>query len=266
MKTYEDIVLRKTGRVLIVKVNRPGCMNALRMHTKEELDEVFEQVRTDETIGGVIITGEGKGFIAGSDINEMSIGRPGEETVQMSTAANKLISKIEEISKPFMAAINGYALGGGLELALACDFRIASKKAAMGLTEINLGVAPCYGGTQRLPRLIGTAKAKELLFTARMLNAEEALAWGLINSISEPENLMDDAVKMMQKVAEKSEIAIRYLKKCVNQGMEMPLMEGIRYESKVAGILIETEDAREGVTAFLEKRKPHFNKEKGERK
>jgi len=258
MDNYEDILVEKKEHIGVITVNRPKCLNALRMQTKAELEDAIDYMGNDSDILGIIITGIGRGFIAGSDINEISIGKPGKETEDMSIAANCMIMKIEKMGKPVIAAINGYALGGGLELALACDFRIASENAKMGVPEINLGVAPCYGGTQRLPRLIGVSKAKELLFTGRIIDTAEALSIGLVDATSKEDCLMNDAVEMMNTMISKAPIAISYMKKCITEGMEMSLDDGLKLESRVAGGLHKKRNANEGVRAFLEKRKPVF--------
>ena len=259
MFDYEDIKVEVCEHIAVITLNRPAVLNAMRMQTKHELENAVDALDADSDVYGVIITGAGKAFAAGSDINEISVDREGSETQSMSAAAHVLMNKIENMGKPVLAAINGYALGGGLELALACDLRIAGKRAKMGVPEVELGVAPCYGGTQRLPRLIGTGRAKEMLFTGKKVNAEEAYRIGLVERIAESDDVMDDARAFMQEIVRMAPIAVRYNKKCVNEGMKMSLEEGLALEAEVAGVLVETKDAAEGVRAFLEKRKPVFS-------
>ena len=258
MEQFNDILLERHGAVAVLTINRPKVLNALRMQTKEELFAALQALAADPEGRGVIITGTGRAFVAGSDIAEISVNRPGTETAAMSQKAHQLMNYIEAMPKPVMCAINGYALGGGMELALACDLRFISATAKMGVPEIDLGVAPCYGGTQRLPRQIGAVLAKELLFTGRKLTAQESLELHLVNRVCEPEQLLHEAIAFMQDIASKAPVAVRYCKECVNSGLEMSLQDGLRLESEIAGALAETEDAREGVQAFLEKRKPVF--------
>lgn len=254
---YKDILLDVNDGIALVTINRPEVLNALRMNTKKELGEIMDMLDADENTRGIIITGKGRGFISGSDISEISVDAKGEETVEMSKKAHALFDKFEQIGKPIIAAVNGYAMGGGLELALACDMRIAGDKAVFGLPEADLGVAPCYGGTQRLPRLVGKGVALEMLFGAKV-NAEDAYRTGLVNKVVPNDELISEAMKVMKKITEKAPVAIRYNKFLVHRGMEMSLEKGLEYESEVAGILVETEDAKEGVKAFFEKRKPVF--------
>ncbi|MEA4816660.1 MAG: enoyl-CoA hydratase-related protein [Lachnospiraceae bacterium] len=255
---YQDILYEVNENIAFITINRPKVLNALRMITKEELYSAIEAADADSNVLGIIVTGTGRGFIAGSDISEISVDAKGSETTAMSKKAHALFDKFEEIGKPIIAAINGYAMGGGTELALACDIRIASSKAVFGLPEVDLGVAPCYGGTQRLPRLIGAGYAKEILFTGRKVRAEEAKAMGLVNKVVEHAELMNEAIAMMKQIIKNAPIAVKYCKYMVNKGLEMSLKDGLDYEAEVAGILVETEDAKEGVTAFFEKRDPVF--------
>ncbi len=254
---YKDIILSRDSNIGIITINRPEVLNALRMNTKDEIEDALNCLDADDEIRGIIITGTGKGFISGSDISEISVDAEGSETVAMSKQAHKLFNRFEEIGKPILAAVNGYAMGGGTELALACDLRIAGEKAIFGLPEVDLGVAPCYGGTQRLPRLVGSGAALEMLFGTKF-NAEDAYRIGLVNKVVPDDELMETAVNMMKKIASKAPIAVKYCKYMVNKGMQMNLKDGLDYEAEVAGILVETDDAKEGVKAFFEKRKPEF--------
>ena len=252
---YKDILLEISEHIAIITINRPDVLNALRSQTKQELSDALDTVATDDNIHGLIITGAGRAFISGSDVSEISIDKPGDETKEMSARMHALLAKLAALPKPVIAAINGYALGGGLELALACDLRVCCEGAKVGLPEIDLGVLPCYGGTQRLPRVIGAGLSKELLFTGRMMTAEEALQVGLVNRILQKETLVSDAEAWMRMFIEKSAAALKYAKVCVDDGLQLSLQDGLALESKVAGILVETPEAKEKVTAFLEKRK-----------
>lgn len=254
---YKDILIERHNEIVILTINRPKVLNALRMNTKKEIEDAIKNMEEDSEIRGLIITGSGKGFISGSDISEISVDAKGEETTEMSKQAHVLMNRIEEMRIPVIAAINGYAMGGGTELALACDIRIASEKAIFGLPEVDLGVAPCYGGTQRLPRLVGKGAALEMLFGEK-IDAQNAYRIGLVNRVVPHEELMEASLAMMKKIVQKAPIAIKYCKKMVHNGMEMSLKDGLDYEAEIAGILVETEDAKEGVSAFFEKRKAVF--------
>lgn len=254
---YKDIRIERHNEIAILTINRPEVLNALRMNTKKEIEDAIKNIEDNDEIRGLIITGTGKGFISGSDISEISVDGKGEETTEMSKQAHALMNSIEEMSIPVIAAINGYAMGGGTELALACDIRIASEKAIFGLPEVDLGVAPCYGGTQRLPRLVGKGAAFEMLFGEK-IDARNAYRIGLVNRVVSHEELMEASLAMMRKIIRKAPIAIKYCKKMVHKGMEMSLKDGLDYEAEIAGMLVETEDAKEGVYAFFEKRKAVF--------
>ena len=256
---YQDILYEVKGSVAIITFNRPNVLNALRTGMKKELEDAFDKAANDDKILGLIITGLGRAFMAGSDISEIKADVPGAETVAMSKYTHALYNKLEEMGKPVIAAINGYALGGGTEMALACDLRIASTKAVFGLPETDLGIAPAYGGTQRLPRLVGAGIAKDIIFTARKVKAAEALSIGLINEMVEPDDLMKAAEAKMAQILKNGPLAVRYCKFAINKGLEMSLADGLDYEAEVNGILAETEDSKEGVKAFFEKRAPQFH-------
>lgn len=258
---YQDILYEVKDRIAYITVNRPEVFNALRMSTKYELENAIDCIAADPGVMGVIITGNGKGFIAGNDISEIRIDAKAEETIAMSEHAHGLFDKFDNLPKPIIAAVNGFAMGGGTELAIACDLRVASKKAVFALPEVGLGVAPCYGGTQRLPRLIGAGHAKDMLFTGRKVKADEALAMGLVDRVVEPEELMDAATELMRSILKNAPIAVSVCKRLVNQGLEMSLAAGLDMESKLNGMLAETADAKEGVKAFFEKRPPVFQNE-----
>ena len=258
MNGYEDILVSIDDAVAVITLNRPKVLNAMRMQTKRELEDAINKFERDDNIRGIIITGEGRAFGAGSDIQEMDVDRNGAETTLMSSQAHLLMNRIENLSKPVIAAINGYALGGGLELALACDMRVMSTKAKVGVPEVELGVAPCYGGTQRLPRLVGPSRAMDMLLTGRKVGAAEALQMGLADRIAEPEKLLDETMELMKAITTKAPKAVAGCKKCVHVAMESSLEDGLRYEAELAGELAETEDAKEGIRAFMEKREPVF--------
>lgn len=255
---YQDIIYEVKDHIAYITMNRPNMLNSMRTITREELGNAIDTISADDSVFGVIITGNGRAFAAGEDISEIKTDRSAEETAAKSKKAHQLFDKFELLGKPVIAAVNGFALGGGAEMALACDIRIASTKAVFGLPEVSLGVAPCYGGTQRLPRLVGSAMAKEMLFTGRKVKAEEAKAIGLVNKVVEHEELMNEAEAMMRSILKNAPIAVKQNKYLVNKGMEMSLKDGLDYEAEVAGILAETEDAKEGVKAFMEKRPSVF--------
>ena len=256
---YQDIIYEVRDSVAYLTINRPEVLNALRMKTKEELEDAIDRIAADDSILGVIITGVGRAFISGNDISEIRIDAKGEETVAMSTQAHRMFDKFEAMGKSIIAAVNGYALGGGTELALACDIRIASDRAVFGLPEVTLGVAPCYGGTQRLPRLVGSGIAKEMLFTGRKVKAPEALSIGLVNKVFPGDDLAQEADAMMRAILKNAPIAVRTCKQLVNQGLTMDLADGLKLEADLNGMLAETQDAKEGVKAFFEKRAPVFH-------
>ena len=255
---YQDILFEVKDRIAYITINRPEVLNALKMNTKYEIENAIDRVAADPDVLGVIITGNGKGFIAGNDISEIRIDAKGEETVAMSEQAHRLFDKYDKLGKPIIAAVNGFAMGGGTELAIACDLRVASRKAVFALPEVGLGVAPCYGGTQRLPRLIGAGHAKDMLFTGRKVKADEALAIGLVDRVVEPEELLNTATSLMNSILKNAPIAVKVCKQLVNEGLEMSLADGLDLEAKLNGMLAETADAKEGVRAFFEKRPASF--------
>ncbi|MDR2527918.1 MAG: enoyl-CoA hydratase/isomerase family protein [Synergistaceae bacterium] len=257
--TYRDIVCEVRDHIAFVTINRPKSLNALLMNTKEELERAVDATTNDDDVRGLIITGAGKAFCAGTDISEI----PGDiEGVQnMSRKAHNLFNKFDEMGKPILAAVNGYALGGGMELTLACDLVIASSRAIFGMPEIDLGVHCCYGGTQRLPRIVGKVVANELLFTGKTIDAWEAKALGLVNRVVEHADLLSEAEKFMKELINKAPVALKHNKYLVNKGLDMTLADALDYEEKTAGVVFVTEDAKEGLRAFLEKRKPHFKGE-----
>ena len=252
-KMVEDVYKRQ-----ILTMNRPKALNALNDQTLEELDRIFTCLEREESILGVIITGEGKGFVAGADISQMQSYKS-EEGRNYANRAQALFNKIEALEKPVIAAVNGYALGGGCELSMSCDIRIASEKAVFGQPEANLGVIPCFGGTQRLPRLVGTGIAKELIYTGRQVKAEEAKSIGLVNKVVPAESLLDEAKAMLRTILEKAPMAIRYSKVAINRGMDVDMRAGLELEKDLAAITFGTEDKQEGMDAFLGKRPAVFH-------
>lgn len=243
--------------ILLVTMNRPKAMNALNNQTLDELQAICTMIEEDDDIYGVIITGEGKAFVAGADIVQMKPYKS-EEGRDYAGYAQEAFNKVEALNKPVIAAVNGYALGGGCELAMSCDLRIASEKAVFGQPEVNLGIMPCFGGTQRLPRLIGPALAKEMIFTGRQVKAEEAKSFGLVNKVVPVEELIDTAKEMMRNILKVSPIGIKYAKLAINKGADMDLMNGLEVEKDLVGLCFATEDKEIGMTAFLEKATPAF--------
>lgn len=253
----QNVKVEVEGAMAIVTMNRPKAMNALNNQTLGELNCLFDYFRKDNDILGVIITGEGKAFVAGADISQMC-GYDAEQGRDYADYAQSVFNKIENLEKPVIAAVNGYALGGGCELSMSCDIRIASEKAVFGQPEVNLGVIPCFGGTQRLSRLVGTGIAKELIYTARNVKPEEAKEIGLVNKVVPAESLLDEAKAMMTLILTKAPMAVRYAKVAINQGINMDLVRGLEFEKDVCALAFGSNDSKEGMTAFLEKRQAQF--------
>ncbi|HVT04677.1 MAG TPA: enoyl-CoA hydratase-related protein [Thermoanaerobaculia bacterium] len=258
---YENLENLKTENrdgVFIITIDRPKVLNALNAQTVEEIGRAFEEARTDDAVKAVILTGGGeKAFVAGADINELAQKTPitGKET---SEHGQRILSRIESFPKPVIAAINGFALGGGCELALACHIRIASDKAQIGLPEVTLGIIPGYGGTQRMARLLGKGKALELICTGDRIGAAEAEKIGLVNRVVPGETLMQAAEEMARKIASRSPVAVRAALEAVNFGVDMPFEQGQFLEATLFGLLCASEDMKEGMNAFLEKRPAKF--------
>ena len=256
--TYETVLAEVKNGVLTISINRPEKLNALNAKTIDELHEALIEAENDPEVKVLILTGSGaKSFVAGADIAEFADYNV-EQGKQLSARGHfKIFNFIENYSKPVIAAINGFALGGGLELAMACHIRIASINARLGLPEVSLGVIPGYGGTQRLAQLVGKAKAFELICTADMIAAEEALQWGLVNHVTTPEQLIPKAEEIATKIASRSMVAVRTAIKAINAGFNKH-ENGYEVEIEEFGKLFSTEDFKEGVSAFLDKRKPNF--------
>lgn len=252
------LLLEEKENIAIITLNRPQVMNSLNVRLLEELDCAVKELRLRPEIRVIIITGSGeKAFCAGADLKERAELSETQVKRFILTIRN-LFSSIENLNKPVVAAINGVALGGGTELALACDIRIAADTATMGLTETRLAIIPGAGGTQRLPRIVGKGKAKELIFTGRRIGAEEAEKIGLVNRVTTQENLITEAMNMAEMICEAGPIAIEQAKYAINHGTETDLNTGLAIESNAYWITIPTEDRTEGLTAFKEKRKPVY--------
>jgi enoyl-CoA hydratase len=255
---FQNIVFEVRENVAVITLNRPKQLNALNSALLQELGAALDEVATRPEIAAVILTGSGeKAFAAGADIVEMA-NFSAMEARNFSEAGMKSITKLERLPQPTIAAVNGFALGGGCELAMACDIRIATVNAKFGQPEVNLGVTPGFGGTQRLPRLVGPAIAKELLFTGDLIGAERAYQIGLVNHVVQPEELMDKALEMAKKIASKGQLAVRMSKQGVNEGMQMDLDRALQYETELFGLSFSTEDQKEGMAAFVEKRPAVF--------
>jgi len=254
---YENVILERKGRVAVITINRPDKMNALNHATRNDITAALDELRNDESVRVVVVTGAGeKAFIAGADIAEFAGRTAHQQRGVMQTM--RVFTVVEDFPKPVIAAINGFCLGGGCELALGCDIRIASSKAKLGQPEINLGIIPGGGGTQRLTRLVGEGKSMELILTGKLIGAAEALAIGLVNEVCEPEALMDHVMEIANAIAEKSPIALQAAKEAVKTAARANLREGLDREIDLFALCFASEDKEEGVTAFLEKRKPEF--------
>jgi enoyl-CoA hydratase len=255
---YENILFEKDGAVGILKVNRPKSLNALNPATLREIASCLEEVRQDQSIRCLIVTGEGdRAFVAGADISAM-VSMTALEGKTFAAHGLGVVRTLEELPIPVIAAVNGFALGGGTELALACDLIIASDKAKFGQPEINLGVIPGFGGTQRLARRIGLPRARELIYSGDMIDAETALRYGLANKVVPLADLMTEAKALARKLAAKPPIAIRQAKAAINTGIDLDLENGCRFENEAFALTFATEDKVEGMKAFLEKREAKF--------
>jgi enoyl-CoA hydratase len=255
---YDTLLYELNGPVATVTINLPEKLNALNATCKRELTGVLASIRSDAAVHAVILTGAGeKAFMAGTDIGELAA----LDTVsgrEFSSHGQSIFDAIQHLGKPVIAAVNGYALGGGCEMALACHLRIAAEHARFGQPEVNLGIIPGYGGTQRLARIVGPGKAAEMILTGAMVDATEALRIGLVNRVVPKPDLMKEADALARAIAEKGQLAVRMSLKAINAVFELPLSEGLRVEAGLFGELCGTDDFREGTSAFLEKRKPAF--------
>jgi enoyl-CoA hydratase len=254
--SYEILKLSVENGIGIVTISRPKAMNALNTLFFKEMDVMLSELESNNDVKAVIITGEGKAFVAGADISEMC-DKTQKQGYEFSLFGQSIFAKIEQLSKPVIAAVNGFALGGGCELAMSCDFRIASSKAKFGQPEVNLGLIPGFAGTQRLSRLVGLADALMLLLTADMISAEEALKIRLVQKVTDPENLMEEAFSLASKIVSKGPDAVKLIKKVTREGFGTDLDSGSKLEAKAFSSLFEKQGA-EGMKAFLERRKPNW--------
>lgn len=254
---YKNIIFEKSKGIGYVKMNRPEAMNSLNTEVLSELETLFHSLERDDEVKAVIVTGEGRAFIAGADILQMSE-LSGPEGRDMTIQGQRIMELIENMAKPVIAAVNGFALGGGNELAMACDIRIASENAKFGQPEVNLGIIPGYGGTQRLPRLVGKGMAKKLIYSGEMIDAQEAYRIGLVEKVTTQEDLINEAEKLAKTIMSKAPIAVKMAKVAVNNGMNTDLKTGIQLEAEAYTSAFVSEDRTEGMKAFLEKRPPRF--------
>lgn len=255
----KNVILEKEGHLAIVTINRPKALNALNSETLKELDVIIEDLENDNEIYAVILTGAGdKAFVAGADISEMKDLNE-DQGREFGILGNKVFRRLEDLNKPVIAAISGFALGGGCEIAMACDIRIASEKAVFGQPEVGLGITPGFGGTQRLARIVGLGKAKEIIYTAKNIKADEAYRIGLVNQVVALEDLMDEAKKMALHIMANAPIAVKLCKDAINRGMQVDIDKAVMIEAEDFGKCFSSADQKEGMTAFLERRKEkHF--------
>jgi len=258
---YETIIFQKQGHVGVIKFNRPKALNAINPQLNAEVHQALDEIEKDPSLRVVVMTGEGdKAFIAGADISYM-VNLPPLGARRWSQEGHDLGFRIENFPLPVIACVNGFALGGGTEMAMACDFIYASETAKFGQPEINLGLIPGFGGTQRLPRLVGKAIAKELCMTGLMISAQEAKAIGLVNKVFPPDKLWEETMKTANLMASKGKVALRSVKQCIDRGYDTDLRRGGQMETDHFGLCMSSPDAKEGMSAFLEKRKPEFKGE-----
>ena len=254
---YKTIRNEKKDNIALVTIDRPEALNALNSTVIAELEQVVTELENDGTVRAMILTGEGRSFVAGADIGEqypldLDGGR------RWGQRGSALFRRMERLEFPTIAAVNGFALGGGCELAMSCDIILASEKAKFGQPEVGLGITPGFSGTQRLPRRVGVAKAKELIFSGRMVKADEAERIGLVNAVYAPEALLDGAMEMARSFAKNAPIAVKYAKACIDRGMQTDIDSGIACENELFAMCFATADQKEGMGAFLEKRTAEF--------
>ena len=258
MSQYSNIVLKRKNQIGYVSVNRLQALNALNQQTLLELRSAFGEIRDDEKVKVVIVSGAGeKAFVAGADIKELMVLDP-QGAKENSELGQAVFNKVEAFPKPVIAAINGFCLGGGCELALACHIRIASEHSKLGQPEVKLGLIPGYGGTQRLPRLVGKGRALEMILSGEMISAQQAKEIGLVNQVVAVDELMNTCQELAEKIFLNGPLALQYSLEAVTSGLDMPLLNGLALESTLFGLCFATEDMQEGTGAFVEKRKPVF--------
>jgi len=254
MKNYNTLLFENKGGIGIVKVNRPDALNALNAEVLSELLEIFGEIAADDSVKAVILTGEGRAFVAGADITEMAP----ESAIQgryRGFLAKTAFEKLENMRQVTIAAVNGFALGGGCEISMACDIRIAAENAKFGQPEVGLGIIPGFGGTQRLPRLVGKGRAKELIFTGGMIDANEAYRIGLANKVVPLAELLNESKALAKKIMANSSYAVSLAKAAINTGLDVDLNTGLKFEADLFGLTFATADKKEGMSAFVEKRK-----------
>ena len=254
---YENLIYEKKSGIAYITVNRPKALNALNSALLDELYFAFDDAAKDDEVNAVILTGEGKAFVAGADISEMN-NLTAIEGKAMMAKGHAVMNNIESLGKPVIAAVNGFALGGGCELAMACDIRIASENAKFGQPEVNLGIIPGFGGTQRLPRLVGKGMGKYLIMTGEMISAEEAKIIGLVEKVVPADELISTAEKVAQTIMGKAPIAIAAAKSVIDTGYSLDILTASRLEIEAVAAPFASDDRKEGMTAFLEKRPANF--------
>ena len=248
------VTLEQKGAVGIITMNRPEALNALNVQVLKDLDAVLDQVEENEEILVAVLTGAGRSFVAGADIGQMST-FSSVEGKKFGAYGNAVFLKLEHLTKPTIAAVNGFALGGGCELAMSCDIRVASEKAKFGQPEVGLGITPGFGGTQRLPRIVGMSNAMELIFTAKTITAERAKELGLVSHVYAPEELMDKALELANAIAANAQVAVRQSKAAIRRGMQTDITTGVAYETEALGLCFSTEDQKDAMKAFVNKEK-----------
>ncbi|ERJ80691.1 3-hydroxybutyryl-CoA dehydratase [Peptostreptococcaceae bacterium oral taxon 113 str. W5053] len=254
---YKLLLVEKNNGIVTVTINNEKSLNALNATLMAELADAFTAINKDQAVDVVILTGAGRSFVAGADISEMAPLNAAQGAL-WGQVGMKTFRIIETLRQPVIAAVNGFALGGGCEISMACDIRIASTQAKFGQPEVGLGITPGFGGTQRLARLVGMGKAKQLIYTAEIIPAQEAYRIGLVDELAEPEELMDKAVAMAKNIQKNAKLAVQYAKQAINTGMQTDIDSGMTIEEHVFGLCFATEDQKEGMQAFLEKRKANF--------
>jgi len=240
--------------IAVITIDRPEALNALNLEVLAELEQAVARAEKDRDVCVVIITGAGRAFVAGADIAQMK-DLTADEAREFGEFGNKVFSRIESLTKPVIAAVNGFALGGGCELSMACDIRIAGEKAKFGQPEVGLGITPGFGGTQRLPRIVGASKAKELIFSAATIDAQEALKIGLVSQVVPGEELMNTAMELAGKISQNAQVAVRQSKMAINKGLQCDIETGLAFEAQAFGVCFSTEDQKDAMTAFINKEK-----------